>query len=170
MKHAVASVFEIDTYPDCTNADGTENINYDYQTKWFSVPEAWAKEWINNLNGEEDLEKVDFEYFKNEYTWDDTLQMYYDACSDGVLIEEHIEARGSSAVQLPDRTDEEAYYPKLCGFVWCHGSRDFSAYEVNLSRKDQEAIEEILSHYETEGSSLRNCYDYTFNTVFCECY
>ena len=60
--------------------------------------------------------------------------------------------------------------PTLCGFVWCHGNKDFSAYEVQLSKEDRKAIEAILKKYETEGSSERNVYDSKFSDVFAEEY
>jgi hypothetical protein len=58
----------------------------------------------------------------------------------------------------------------LCGFVWCHGDKDFSAWEVELRHEDREAIEKILSKYETEGSSERNVWDSKFSDVFAEKY
>ena len=60
--------------------------------------------------------------------------------------------------------------PVLCGFVWCHGNKDFSAYEVQLNKKDRDAIEQILAKYETDGSSERNVWDSKFSDVFCEEY
>lgn len=58
--------------------------------------------------------------------------------------------------------------PILSGFIYCHGKDDYSQWDVEISQKDQEAIEKILKKYETEGSSVRNIYDsnnreYTFN-------
>ena len=48
----------------------------------------------------------------------------------------------------------------LCGFVWCHGRKDFSFWETDsLSMEDRAAIEAILSKYEAEGSSERRCWD-----------
>lgn len=61
-------------------------------------------------------------------------------------------------------------HPVLCGFVWCHGNKDFSVHEVQIKKEDQEEIEKILSKYETEGSSERNCYDRKFSDVFAEEY
>jgi len=60
--------------------------------------------------------------------------------------------------------------PILCGFVWCHGNKDFSAYEVQLAKKDRDAIEKILSKYETDGSSERNVWERKFSDVFCSEY
>lgn len=59
---------------------------------------------------------------------------------------------------------------KLCGFVWCHGARDFSAWEVQLRKEDRDAIEQILAKYETDGTSERNVWDRKFSDVFCENY
>ena len=55
--------------------------------------------------------------------------------------------------------------PVLCGFVWCHGNKDFSLYEVSLSEADRNAIEAVLAKYETEGSSVRNVWDETVSDV-----
>ena len=66
---------------------------------------------------------------------------------------------------------EDYNVPILCGFVWCHGYKDFSAYEINsLSQEDREKIEKILLKYETDGSSVRNCWDEKFSDVFSELY
>ena len=54
----------------------------------------------------------------------------------------------------------------LCGFVYQHGEKDFSAWQVELSDEDREKIEEILMKYDTEGCSVRNVYDSKFNEVF----
>lgn len=56
--------------------------------------------------------------------------------------------------------------PVLCGFVWCHGFKDFSVYEIDLTEEDQNAIETILEKYREFGTSERNCYDSTFHDVF----
>lgn len=60
--------------------------------------------------------------------------------------------------------------PIICGFVWCHGNKDFSAYEVNLKEEDRNAIEKILMKYETNGTSERNVWDSKFSDVFSENY
>lgn len=54
----------------------------------------------------------------------------------------------------------------LCGFVYCHGEKDFSAWEIDITREDQEAIEQILGNYETYGTSERNVWDSNFSDVF----
>ena len=56
--------------------------------------------------------------------------------------------------------------PTLCGFVWCHGEKDFSAWEVALKPEDQEAIEKILDKYAMDGSSERNVWDSKFRDIF----
>lgn len=60
--------------------------------------------------------------------------------------------------------------PVLCGFVWCHGKRDFGVWEGNISPEDQAAIEAILEKYADTGTSERNCWDRKFSDVFCEEY
>ena len=47
----------------------------------------------------------------------------------------------------------------LCGFVYCHGAKDFSLWECDITPEDREAIEKILAKYECEGSSVRNAYE-----------
>lgn len=56
--------------------------------------------------------------------------------------------------------------PVLCGFVYCHGHKDFSAWEIDITREDQEAIENILRKYETYGTSERSVYNEKFSDVF----
>lgn len=56
--------------------------------------------------------------------------------------------------------------PILCGFVWKHGEKDYSAWQVELSEEDQTALEEILYKYEADGCSVRNCIDLQFSDVF----
>ena len=56
--------------------------------------------------------------------------------------------------------------PILCGFVWKHGDKDFSAWEVQLSEEDENAIYAILEKYECDGCSVRNCYDLKINECF----
>ena len=79
-----------DTYPN-TMLDYDkciENPNYDNECRIFTVPKAWAENWIHkNFN-----ESIDV--FDNEFTYDDSYQMYEQALHDGVLIEEHIVSYG----------------------------------------------------------------------------
>ena len=58
----------------------------------------------------------------------------------------------------------------LCGFIYCHAKKDFSSWEVNISKEDQESIEKILEKYSTEGFSVRNVWDSNFNELFSEEY
>lgn len=74
----------------------------------------------------------------------------------------HLDA-GMSDVELIDSS-------VICGFVFCHGKKDFSAWEVDLYAEDREAIEKILTKYETCGTSERNVWDKKFSDVFCEAY
>lgn len=77
---------QFDTYPDMfTDYENLiENENYDYEHRVFEVPRDWALEWISKNARYDDG-------FWNEYTYDDTFQMYEDACKAGVLISEAIE-------------------------------------------------------------------------------
>ena len=56
--------------------------------------------------------------------------------------------------------------PVLCGFVYCHGMKNFSAWEIDITPEDQEVIENILAKYETCGTSERSVYDSKFSDVF----
>ena len=56
--------------------------------------------------------------------------------------------------------------PLLCGFVFKHGDKDFSGWQVELSKEDEDRIMDILQKYEVEGCSVRNVYDCKFNEVF----
>ena len=60
--------------------------------------------------------------------------------------------------------------PILCGFVWCHGNKDFSCWEIELSEDDRRQIEVILSDYEWQGTSERSVWDRKFSDVFREEY
>ena len=56
---------------------------------------------------------------------------------------------------------------KLCGFIWKHGDKDFSIWETDaITEEDQSKIEEILSKYDTTGTSERNCYDSKISDFF----
>lgn len=78
-----------ETYPnmfvdeDCAE----ENLEYDREIRVFDVDKSWAIDWvfIHYRMGLDD--------FINEYTWDDTFQMYEDAKISGTLISETIEER-----------------------------------------------------------------------------
>lgn len=66
--------------------------------------------------------------------------------------------------------ETEKDVPVLCGFVWCHGKRDFSLYEVSMSREDRDAIETILRKYECDGTSVRNAWEERLCDVMVEDY
>lgn len=58
----------------------------------------------------------------------------------------------------------------LCGFIFCHGNKDFSIWETDaISEADRNKIEEILSKYATEGTSVRNCWE-QLSDIMCEEY
>lgn len=52
----------------------------------------------------------------------------------------------------------------LCGFIYCHGYKDFSAWEVDLPKEAINEINSILKKYSSYGSSERNVY----NCRFCD--
>ena len=59
----------------------------------------------------------------------------------------------------------------LCGFIFCHGRKDFSVWETDaISKEDSEAIQKILNKYDTEGTSVRNCWDEKLSDVMNEEY
>ena len=60
--------------------------------------------------------------------------------------------------------------PTLCGFVYCHGNKDFSAWEVELPEDVRWKIQAILDDYVSEGTSERNVWDQKFSDVFGEEY
>lgn len=60
---------------------------------------------------------------------------------------------------------------KLCGFVWCHGNKDFGVWETDaISAEDQAKIEEILAKYDTTGTSERSAWDSKISELFSEKY
>lgn len=93
--------------------------------------------------------------------------------TDSETFDEYIvncQTRNNGTLEEIREGDEFMEKNTLCGFVWCHGKEDFSVWEVNLRKEDRDAIEKILSKYETEGSSERNCYYSRFKDVFSEEY
>lgn len=60
--------------------------------------------------------------------------------------------------------------PVLCGFVWCHGYKDFSAWEVKLPDDVIKQIELILEDYSNYGTSERNVYDSRIKDIFSSQY
>lgn len=75
----------IETYPDLMLGN-IENPNYDITLRLFTVPYFYLVNWcIANA--------LEVEEFLGEYTWDDTLELYYDAYSDHKLLDERIIGR-----------------------------------------------------------------------------
>ena len=61
--------------------------------------------------------------------------------------------------------------PVLCGFVWCHGRKDFSVWETDaLSVQDRNAIEDILNKYASYGTCESGVWDEKISEVFREEY
>lgn len=77
---------ELETYPPMFMGDGmyTENPDYDDQLTVFEVPLEWAEQWVVS-NGFESMR----DFFDN-YTWDDTYQMYGEALAQKTVISERI--------------------------------------------------------------------------------
>ena len=79
------------TYPEYSyrdeNGEYRENEDYDTTLKEFEVPYDWAVDWIALWAVETGLSA---DSFMDEYTWDDTLEMYDDAYPDGKVITEKI--------------------------------------------------------------------------------
>lgn len=79
----------LDTYPDMflDNDCNVENENYDNELREFTVPLNWAVEWIKS----ECHQTLD--EFMDEYTWDETIQMYDAAMHQNVLCASKIVER-----------------------------------------------------------------------------
>ena len=79
-----------DTYPPMFKVyeEYLENEEYDEQIRLFSVPKAWAVDWIFIQF------RMGLEDFMNEYTWDDTFEMYGAAKAAGVILSDEIVDRG----------------------------------------------------------------------------
>ena len=56
--------------------------------------------------------------------------------------------------------------PVLCGFVFCHGKKDYSVCQMELAQEIQRKIEDILEDYINDGCSVRNAYEYTIKEMF----
>lgn len=74
------------TYPDMflDNDCKVENENYDNEFREFTVPLGWAVEWMQSECNQT------LDEFLNEYTWDETIQMYDDARHQNVLCSTEI--------------------------------------------------------------------------------
>ena len=75
------------TYPPLTNPAGTENELYDDTMCVFDVREVWFYRWVYEEDGRS------WRQFLDEYTWDDTLQMYELAIQVGAVLREEIVPR-----------------------------------------------------------------------------
>lgn len=86
MNHTSHETITYGTYPDMfTDYENmVENEDYDVQMREITVPTAWAKEWVK------DHCDMTLDEYENEYTWDDSIQMYEDAKAEGVLISTEI--------------------------------------------------------------------------------
>ena len=61
-----------------------ENENYDNELRQFVVPKGWAVDWVFIHY------RMGFDDFMDEYTWDDTYEMYTSAVKGNVLISSQI--------------------------------------------------------------------------------
>lgn len=61
-----------------------ENAEYDNQLRAFEVPVWWAVDFIFLTW------RMSLEAFLNEYTWDDTYEMYEQAIADDAIVSEEI--------------------------------------------------------------------------------
>lgn len=79
----------LETYPPMVY-DGVENPFYDEELLEFTIPYFWLSRYYH----EQQLGAFDLDFFlMNEYTWDDTLEIYNNASADGVIISEKIVER-----------------------------------------------------------------------------
>lgn len=79
----------LETYPPMVY-DGVENPFYDEELLEFTIPYSWLSRYYH----EQQLGAFDLDFFlMNEYTWDDTLEIYERAKIDDVVISEHIVER-----------------------------------------------------------------------------
>ena len=71
---------------------------------------------------------------------------------------------------ITELVDSQKERYKLCGFVFCHGNKDFSCWEVDLPDHAIEEIQAILDRYSSYGTSERNVWDSKFSDVLAEEY
>lgn len=62
--------------------------------------------------------------------------------------------------------EDQGHDPVLCGFVYCNGKEDFSAWEVQLPKDIRDRIDAILDPYRNEGTSVRSAWDEKLSDVF----
>ena len=81
--------FKFETYPPIMidYERGIENPDYDNTIRIFEVPYDWAIDWIEGIC------EMTYEEYMDEYTYDDTFEMYTCAIDEGVVISEKIEWR-----------------------------------------------------------------------------
>ena len=87
------NLIELTTYPDMTDYDtGAENYDYDSTLRLFSVPEAWAQDWLDKMMKQDpdSIQEIDIDNFLGVYDWDLSYGMYECARMDGVVISEEI--------------------------------------------------------------------------------
>ena len=81
-------------------------------------------------------------------------------------LDKKVEELARLVTDVLEQQKEASYDPVLCGFVWSHGDKDLSAWQVDLSEEDATIIEGILEKYNHQGCSVRNCYNSKFSEVF----
>lgn len=92
--------------------------------------------------------------------------IYY---SDEDMIK-YLETKGYT-IEKGELIMSEEKTPVLCGFVWCHGKKDFGVWETNsISNDDRKKIEKILEKYVNEGTSVRSAWDDKISDLFAEEY
>ena len=67
---------------DTVNLD--DRTNYIYDHVWFAVPMWWFMKTWEELGGDKEFGPLS--QFDNEYTWDDTIDFYWKAIDDGMII------------------------------------------------------------------------------------
>lgn len=73
----------------------------DQETRFFCVPISWAEDWLAAYDGRK------LNQFLDEYTWDDTEQMYEDAKSLGLLLPNSLDAENDKIHYYMSESNKE---------------------------------------------------------------
>ena len=129
--------------------------------EFFNKLTPYITEGCAEYKGEEDC---NWRYvFQNGEWIEQDGTTYY---SDEDMIK-YLETKGYTI----EKNMSEEKIPVLCGFVWCHGKKDFGVWEIDgISYDDRRKIEKILEKYVDEGTSVRSAWNYKISELFAEEY
>ena len=82
-EYTIGQYITFDSFPRTFLEDGTENPNWDDELLLFTIPYYYFIQWLIDND-------IDFDEFMDEYTWEDTYELYECADTDGKVIKEEV--------------------------------------------------------------------------------